>query len=111
MRGHDRQVGHGGLALVLDVDVARGLLGHPPVGGVAAVVALEIGTSELMLLPQYPDGEQECSDIAKLWMSRTSVNMDYSTGHTGSRQKMAVREWRHAAQRVVTELVRRGVTR
>lgn len=66
--------------------------------------------SELMLTPQYPDHEQPCSDLAKMWMSRTSVNMDYR-GFGVSREKAAVCEWRHAARRVVAELQRRGVVK
>jgi hypothetical protein len=64
-----------------------------------------------MLTPQYPDGEQQCSDLAKMWMSRTSVNMSYRDGHSGSKEKVMVSEWRHAARRVVCELQRRGIVK
>lgn len=67
--------------------------------------------SELMLHPSYPDDQEFCGDIAKMWMARTSVNMNYRDGHSGSKEKVMVSEWRHAATRVVAELQRRGIVK
>lgn len=75
------------------------------------MVALEIGVSELMLHPAYPDLAEPCSELVKSWMARTSVNMSYRDGHSGSKEKVMVSEWRHAARRVVCELQRRGIVK
>lgn len=72
------------------------------------IVALEIGVSELILSPSYPDDERRCSDIVKSWMARTSPTVEHR-GAEAARQKVMVTEWRHAARRVLSELQRRGV--
>lgn len=75
---------------------------------VSEIVAAEIGCSELLHHPSYPDDEQRCMEIVKSWMCRVSPNIRLARGE-GGRERAMVTEWRSAAARVVRALETRGI--
>lgn len=72
------------------------------------VVAAAIGTAELMDDPRYPDGEEQCSGIAREYLCRVSRSITISRAEA-SRQRIMVMSWRSAADRVISVLQSRGV--